>query len=110
MDTKFFRSRFSGELKQEWKDIIKSLGVNVYDVMVPCERAVVLGGMWENPSAFQDIDTFVFYLKRMDGSFRAWMDGVHVDVLRIYYDKMFNLSGMDSSQAATYIRKTLEGK
>ena len=109
MDTKFFKSKYGkNELTKEWDAVIKSLGVNVYDVIVPCERAVVLGGFWENPSVFADIETFVFYIKKSDKSFRAHNHNLCVDILRLYYGEMFDITNMAPDQAAEYIRKILE--
>ena len=82
----------------------------MYDVIVPCERAVVLGGFWENPSVFKDIDAYVFYLKETGSSLRAYMHGTYVDILRLYYgeDRLFNLTGLKVEKAAKYIKETVE--
>ena len=86
------------------------MGVNIYDVAVPCERAVVFGGFWENPSVFKDSITYVFYKKRTDTRFHQWRHSLNVDILRLYYDNMFNVTDMSDEQTVNFIRKTLEAE
>ena len=90
--------------------VISELEINVYDVMVPCERAVVLGGLWENPSVFKDIDTYVFYAKQTASKFMMWKQGMLIDILRVYYDNMISLTDMPVKKASALIRKTVEGE
>ena len=108
MDTKYFKSKFGRiDMFEKWDAVIQALDVNVYDIIVPCERAVILGGFWENPSVFADIETFVFYIKMTDRTYRAHTHNIHVDILRLYYGEMFDISHMAPDQAAEYIKGIL---
>jgi len=109
MDTKYFKSRHGkSQLPKEWDAVIKAIGVNVYDIIVPCERAVILGGFWENPSAFKDVETYVFYMLAPLGSFLGQNQRLYVDILRLYYDNIHNITDLEPTKAAEYIRGILE--
>lgn len=122
METKFFRSKYSTVHKSEWESIIKILNVHPYDVIVPCELAVILGGYFENPQAFKDCATLVFYKKDMedDGtiSFKTVHDKwslfekrkyeVWESILNHYFDEMVDLTGLTPEGAAEKIRGVVE--
>jgi hypothetical protein len=122
METKYFQSRYNEIHRTDWDEIKKSLGVNVYDVVVPCELAVILGGYFENPNAFKNVLTLCFYKtdEEPDGSvsyrtqYETWRlfdkakYGVWVDILKNYYDEMVDLTGLTPHAAAAKIRKTVE--
>lgn len=130
MVTRYFKSRFSQNHKKEWEDIIKALGINVYDVMVPSELYVILGGTWENPTAFHDKKTIVFYKKDVEWPTKnnaiensermsekhpeVWEDfenrkqGLFIDILSHYYDTMIDLTGMNTKDSADKIRGEIE--
>lgn len=122
MVTKYFQSRFNEIHKKEWKEIIKLLGTNVYDVVVPCELAVILGGYFENPNSFKDCLTLVFYKtdEERDGSlsqkntYDTWKRfdvakyETWVGILENYFDEMVDLTGLTPIGAADKIRETVE--
>jgi len=87
-----------------WENTIIALGVNVYDVVVPTELAIILGGYFENPSAFEDSLTLVFY-RHDDG--HQFSKGF-VPVLEKYFDEMVDLTDMTPSEAANKIRSVVE--
>ena len=122
MVIKYFQSRYNETHKQAWKDIVKELGINIYDVIIPCELAVILGGYFENPSAFKGIKTLVFYKTDLEdngsasykkqydtwaifekGKYELW-----VQMLNSYFDKTVDLTGLSPKKAAERIRKTIE--
>jgi hypothetical protein len=122
METKYFQSKYNEFHRQAWKGIIKELGANVYDVFVPCELAVILGGYFENPTAFKGIKTLVFYKTDFedDGSasykqqydtwalFEKRKYEVWVQMLKSYFDETVDLTGLTPKDAAERIRETVE--
>ena len=122
METKYFQSKYNEIHRQDWKGIIKALKVNVYDVYVPCELAVILGGYFENPTAFKGVKTLVFYKTDFedDGSsaykndYKTWelfekrKYDVWVQMLKSYFDETVDLTGLSHKDAAERIRTTVE--
>ena len=122
MVTKYFHSRYNIIHKKEWDSIISSLGKGVYDVAIPCELAVILGGYFENPSAFSDKLSLVFYKTDLedDGSasykknYDAWevfeqrKYEVWSDLLKRYFDEAVDLTGFSIDGAVKKIRETIE--
>ena len=122
METKYFRSKYNTLNSDLWIKTIKSLGVNVYDVIVPCELAVILGGEFENPSAFTDTKTIVFYRKERErdnsqlwkNQREFWLIYVNdrtdlwVSILSNYFENMVDLTGLTPNKAADKIRSTVE--
>ena len=122
METKYFQSKYNETHRECWKDIISELGVRVYDVIVPCELAVILGGYFENPSAFTDKVSLVFYKTDIedDGS-RSYKENYEMwelfekrkyvvwsDLLHKYFDEVVDITGLDASAAARKIRRVVE--
>jgi hypothetical protein len=126
METKFFRSKLAETRKEIWSETIKDLGVNVYDVLVPAELYVILGGDWENPTAFHDKNTIVFYRRENEEPrkkraefyqdkyrtvwerFETHKNNIQMNILKLYYDKIIDLTGLSAKKSATLIRKTIE--
>ena len=123
METKYFRSKYNRSIHGViWKDTIKDLGVNVYDVIVPCELAVIFGGVFENPSAFTDMLTVVFYRGEpwddkadlYDRDHDLWLathnkrNKIWTSILEYYFDEMVDLTGLNAQESADKIRKTVE--
>lgn len=122
MEIKYFQSRYNELHKKDWQAIIKTLGVRIYDVIIPCELAVIFGGYFENPSAFKGTKTVVFYKTdhEDDGSvaykkqrdvwtmfenekYKSW-----ASMLGIYFDEAIDITGLKPKDAAERIRKTVE--
>ena len=105
METKYFMSRYNTIHKGAWSEIIKHMKVNAYDVIVPCELAVIFGGFFENPNAFGDAKTLMFY-KTEDskhGRYEEW-----VDILKKYFNKTVDLTGLGINESIKKIRSTVE--
>jgi len=104
MEIKYFRSKYAHSKPGMWIETIQELGVNVYDVIVPSELAVILGGFMENPSAFRDTLTLVFY--RRDDYYEDADN--FIPVLEKYFDELVDLTGLNSKESADKIRSTVE--
>lgn len=124
METKYFRSKYNGLNTVAWKGTIEALGVSVYDVFVPCELAVILGGEFENPSAFTDVLTVVFTryeIEPWDKKSELYKDDNALwlacrnkkketwnSILEYYFDEMVDITGLDPKESADKIRSTVE--
>jgi len=122
MEIKYFQSKYNALHRDQWKDIIDQLGVHPYDVIVPCELAVILGGFFENPSAFDGVKTLVFYKKEYQYDIKhkdkktesLWMMfekaklDSWVSILSHYFNKMVDLTGLNPKEAAERIKKVIE--
>ena len=122
METKYFRSKYNGFHTDRWDKAIKSLGINVYDVIVPCELAVILGGEFENPSAFTGTKTIVFYRKEPERDNtqlwrerrKVWLEYVNhrndlwITTLSNYFENMVDLTGLNPKESADKIRSVVE--
>ena len=122
METKYFRSKYNHFHADVWEDTIKELGINVYDVIVPCELGVILGGYYENPAAFTDKLSLVFYRReiesynvvptdlteeeRIENDNCRYKD--YVSTLKHYFDELVDLTGLNSKESAEKIRSTVE--
>jgi len=122
METKYFRSKYNHFHADVWEDTIKELGINVYDVIVPCELGVILGGFYENPAAFTDKLSLVFY-RRETESYNVVHTNLseeeqiendkyrHNDIastLKHYFDELVDLTGLSPKESAEKIRSTVE--
>jgi len=104
LETKYFRSKYNFKGDGVWNKTITGLGKSVYDVVVPAELSVILGGYYENPSAFEDSITLVFY-RHDDG--HQFSKGF-IPVLEKYFDEMVDLTGLSPMESAEKIRSTVE--
>ena len=94
--------------------------MNVYDVIVPCELGVVFGGCFENPSAFINSLSLVFFkgdVEKVPGdatNIEAWKESeavrskIHLSILKTCFDEVVDITGLDPKDAAEKIRSTVE--
>lgn len=90
---KLFHSSYTEN--DTWEDIIyglEKLGYVTHSTIQPHDRAIVLGGYWENPNAFNH--PILFYRQTV-----PYIHEFMTEVLKEYYDILINLTGVTINEA-----------
>ena len=102
-DLKIFHSNYTtGNI---WKDTIhglEELGYIVHREAKPHDKAFVLGGYWENPTAFKDPILFHRETKPLF-AYEFW-----ASILKEYYDNMIDLTNFTTEESIRCIAEYYE--
>lgn len=116
MQLKIFKSKFSGLAEPFWDDVEKLLPYKVLDAVEDCDRAVILGGFYENPSAFRKATVFytrdvLFYMGHPDAQQAQYYKRRkkhYVEILKEYFDEMIDITGLTPKEVAERIGECIE--
>ena len=93
-DVKFFIRE--GQDKNAWKLVVNELnkrGFEVHTKYKPCDVAIVISGLFTNPSLFKK--SYLFFAKT---EWKDLWDSVYGPILSKYYMVMFDMSALNLEQ------------
>lgn len=93
-----------GQDKNSWKLVVGELnkrGFKVHTKYEPCDVALVLSGIYTNPSLFKK--SYLFFAKR---EWKDMWDSMYGPIMSKYYTVMFDMSALNLEQVIGLIEDT----
>jgi len=97
-----------GQDKNSWKLVVQELnklGHKVHTKYKPCDTAIVLSGLFTNPSLFKH--SYLFFAK---SEWKDMWDTMYGPILSKYYTVMFDCSGMNLEGVVGLLQDTYDNE